>query len=295
MAPIKKMKHSKYRNSGILIELLVRQVTADILNGSEDSKANSILRKYFSESTDLGKENRLYRIIFEEKVKDTPHADRLLETVIRARKKLNESALAKQKYDLISEIRSTYPIDDFLKGSIGNYKLLASIYKIFEEAVTSVVCDPREIYSARNCIVESMVAEKTPTRLISEEEKKDLIKVYQQQNEEVRLLAYKILVDSFNEKYKNLNNRQKVLIREYINNISNTNSLRQYINLEIPVVRKRIVELKQVVNNEVIKIKLDETVNQLDKISKGTLVKENHVMALLLSYELIKELETIKE
>jgi hypothetical protein len=296
MASIKKMKHSKYRNSGILFELLVRQVTADILNGSEESKANSILRKYFSESTELGKENRLYRIIFEEKVKDAAHADRLLETIIRARLKLNNTSLAKEKYSLIKEIRETYPIDDFLKGSIGNYKLLASIYKIFEEAVTSAVVDPREIYSARNCIVESMVADKTPTRLISEEEKKDLIKVYQQQNEEVRLLAYKILIDSFNEKYKNLNTKQKVLIREYINNISNTNSLRQYINLEIPSVRSRIVELKQkVVDNEVIKIKLDETVNQLDKISKGTLVKENHVMALLLSYELIKELETIKE
>jgi hypothetical protein len=295
MAPIKKMKHSKYRNSGILFELLVRQVTADILNGSEDSKANSILRKYFSESTELGKENRLYRIIFEEKVKDNVHADRLLETVIRARKKLNEQVLLKQKYELISEIRSNYPIDDFLKGAIGNYKLLASIYKIFEEAVSNANCDPREIYKSRNCIVESMISTKTPTRLISEAEKKDLIKVYQQQNEEVRLLAYKLLVDSFNEKYKNLNDRQKVLIREYINNISNTNSLRQYINQEIPTVRGRILELKGVVKNEVIKIKLDETVNQLDKISKGTLVKENHVMALLLSYELIKELETIKE
>jgi len=296
MAPIKKMKHSKYRNSGILFELLVRQVTADILNGSEDSKANSILRKYFTETTELGKENRLYRIIFEEKVKDSSHADRLLETVIRARKKLNESSLTKQKYELIKEIRENYPIEDFLKGSIGNYKLLASIYKIFEEAITNEACDPREIYKSRNCIVESMVAGKTPTRLISEEEKKDLIKVYKQQNEEVRLLAYKLLVDSFNEKYKNLNNMQKVLIREYINNISNTNSLRQYINQEIPAVKGRILELKKnVVDNEVIKIKLDETCNQLDKISKGTLVKENHVMALLLSYELIKELETIKE
>jgi hypothetical protein len=294
MAQIKKMKHSKYRNSGILFELLVRQVTADILNGSEDSKANAILRKYFSETTELGKENRLYRIIFEEKVKDSTHADRLLESVIKARKKIDEHALTKQKYELISEIRDQYPIDDFLKGSINNYKLLASIYKVFEEGVTNSECDPREIYKARACIIESMVADKTPTKLITEEEKKDLIKVYQEQNKEIRLLAYKLLVDSFNEKYKNLNERQKVLIREYINNISNTNSLRQYINQEVPIVRNRIVELKHnVVNNDVIKIKLDETVNQLDKISKGTLVKENHVMALLLSYELIKELETI--
>ena len=291
---MKKLKHSKYKNAGILFELLVRQVTADILNGQEDSKANNILRNYFSESTELGKENRLYRIIMEEKTKDQSSADRLLETIIKTRRKLDERALNLQKYNLIREIRSNYPLDDFLKGSISNYKLLASIYKIFEESVNAVDCDPREIFKARNCIVESIAAAKTPTRLVSEDEKKDLVKVYQQQNEDVRLLAYKLLVDSFNEKYKGLDNKQKILIREYINNISNTNSLRQYINEEVPLVRQEISELKSKVNNEVVRIKLDETLNQLDKVAKGTLVKENQIMALMLSYELIKELRQIK-
>jgi len=291
---MKKLKHSKYKNAGILFELLVRQVTADILNGQEDSKANNILRNYFSESTELGKENRLYRIIMEEKTKDQSSADRLLETIIKTRRKLDERALNLQKYNLIKEIRSNYPLDDFLKGSISNYKLLASIYKIFEESVNAVECDPREIFKARNCIVESIAAAKTPTRLVSEDEKKDLVKVYQQQNEDVRLLAYKLLVDSFNEKYKGLDNKQKILIREYINNISNTNSLRQYINEEVPIVRQEISELKSKVNNEVVRIKLDETLNQLDKVAKGTLVKENQIMALMLSYELIKELKNLK-
>jgi hypothetical protein len=291
---MKKMKHSKYKNAGILFELLVRQVTADILNGQEDSKANAILRDYFSESTELGRENRLYRIIMEDKTKDQTSADRLLEQIIRTRTKLDERALNLQKYNLIKEIRENYPLDDFLKGSISNYKLLASIYKVFEESVNSVDCDPREIFKARTCIVESIAAPKTPTRLVSEDEKKDLIKVYQQQNEDVRLLAYKLLVDSFNEKYKGLDDKQKILIREYINNISNTNSLRQYINNEVPIVRKEINELKSYVNNDVVRIKLDETLNQLDKISKGTLVKENQIMALMLSYELVKELKNLK-
>lgn len=291
---MKKLKHSKYKNAGILFELLVRQVTADILNGQEDSKANNILRTYFSESTELGKENRLYRIIMEEKTKDQSSADRLLETIIKTRRKLNETALNAQKYNLIKEIRANYPLEDFLKGSIGNYKLLASIYKIFEEAVSSVDCDPRELFKARNCVVESIAATKTPTRLISEDEKKDIVEIYQKQNEEVRLLAYKLLVDSFNEKYKSLDGKQQVLIREYINNISNTNSLRQYINQEVPLVRAEISELKKKIDSDVVKIKLEETLNQLDKITKGTLVKENQIMALMYSYELIKELKNLK-
>lgn len=291
---MKKLKHSKYKNAGILFELLVRQVTADILNGQEDSKANNILRRYFSESTELGQENRLYRIIMEEKAKDATSADRLLETIIRTRKKLDEKTLNLQKYNLIKEISQNYPIEDFLKGSISNYKLLASIYKVFEESVNTVVCDPREIYKARSCIVESIAASKNPTRLVSEEEKRDLVKVYQQQNEDVRLLAYKLLVDSFNEKYKGLDDKQKNLIREYINNISNTNSLRQYINNEVPIVRAELSELKKKIDNDVVRIKLDETLNQLDKITKGTLVKENQIMALMLSYELVKELKNLK-
>lgn len=291
---MKKLKHSKYKNAGILFELLVRQVTADILNGQEDSKANNILRTYFSESTELGRENRLYRIILEEKTKDVPSADRLLEQIIKTRKKLNEKALNLQKYNLIKEIRANYPLEDFLRGNISNYKMLASIYKVFEEAVNAVEVDPREIFRSRSCIVENIATNKTPTRVISEEEKKDLIKVYQQQNEDVRLLAYKLLVDSFNEKYKGLDDKQKVLIKEYINNISNTNSLRQYINTEVPIVRAELSELKKKVDNDVIRIKLDETLNQLDKITKGTLVKENQIMALLLSYELVKELKQLK-
>lgn len=291
---MKKLSHSKYRNTGILFELLVRQVTADILNGSDDSKANKILRTFFSESTMLGKENRLYRIIIEEKIKDQVNADRLLNTVVSTRKKLNESELLLQKYNLIKEIKANYPLDDFLKGNIQNYKLLASVYKIFEDAVTQVQCDPRELFKARGCIVEHMVTKASPTKLISEDEKVDLIKVYQQQNEDVRLLAYKILVDSFNSKYKGLNEKQQVLIREYINNVSNTNSLRQYINSEVPVVSKQLTELKSAVSSNVVRIKIDETISQLSKISKGTLVKDNHVMAMMLSYELIKELSNIK-
>jgi hypothetical protein len=291
---MKKLKHSKFKNAGILFELLVRQVTADILAGKEESTANRILRKYFTESTELGKENRLYRIILEDKVKDQFAADRLLETIVRTRKKLDERALNQQKYELIKEIKENYPIEPFLNGSISNYKLLASIYKVFEENVTEVVSDPREVYKARNCITESMLLAKNPTRVISEEEKKDMVKVYQQQNEDVRLLAYKLLVDSFNEKYKNLDDKQKILIREYINNISNTNSLREYINQEVPEVRKKISELKNSIDNDVVKIKIEETLNQLEKITKGTLVKENQIMALMLSYELIKELKNFK-
>ena len=52
------IKHSKYKNTGILFELLVRQTTSDLLN-NQDSKAVKILKKYFT-NTELGKEYGLY-------------------------------------------------------------------------------------------------------------------------------------------------------------------------------------------------------------------------------------------
>ena len=52
------VKHSKYRNTGILFELLVRQTTADLLE-NKDSKAVKILKKYFT-NTDLGKDHTIF-------------------------------------------------------------------------------------------------------------------------------------------------------------------------------------------------------------------------------------------
>jgi len=286
---MRKIKHSKFRNSGILFELLVRQITADILNGSDSPKANKLLQKYFSESTELGKELKLYQLILQEKAKDSSQANHLIELIIKSRKRISNAALALQKFNLIKEIKDAYPIDDFLRGEINNYKLLASIYKIFEEAtVPNQDFDPREIYQAKNFIVESICGERKKS--LEEGEKDKLIEFYQKQESDVRLLSYKLLVDSFNKKYSALDEDQKKLLREYINNISNTNSLREYMDAQVPVVKSKLIGLSKLVTDSVIKIKLAETIHQLDKVSGGKLVKDNQVVTLLLGYELIKEL-----
>jgi len=284
---MKKMRHSKFRNTGILFELLTRQITADIIAGTENSQAKDILFKYFKENTELGKEWRLYNFILNEKVKEPTYAERFLSVILEQRKKLSTAKLLKEKYQLIKEIKETYPIEDFLKSNIRNYKALASIFKLFEDATSKdVKFDVREIYQAKNYLVEHVSDRKK-----SPSEEEDLLRFYEQQNEEIRLLSYRLLVDGLNKKYKSLDDNQKSVLREYINNISNTNSLGSFISEKISDVKAQLAELNsKVKDSEVVKIKINEVIHQLDKIKPTRLVKDNQVMVVLLSYELLKEI-----
>jgi len=253
-----KAKHSKFRNTGILFELLTRQVTSDILSGKDESFAKNILFKYFSENKELGKELQLYNFLVNEVAKDETQAEKYIEIVLKQRDKLNQKSLTSEKYNLIKEIKDVYPINDLFKSSIKNYKVLASIYKIFENhGDKNSKFDVKEIVTSRTCIVENLCGIKK----VNKETEDEMINVYKQQNEEVRLLSYKILVESLNEKYKDLDSNQKNLLKEYINSISNTNSLRTLIDSEVT------------------------------NVKKFNLVKDNQVMVLLLSYELIKEIK----
>ena len=283
------MRHSKFRNTGILFELLTRQVTADIIAGKENSEAKDLLFKYFKENTELGREWRLYNFLLSEKIKGEQHAERFLSVIVEQRKKLSNSKLAKEKYELIKEIKELYPIDDFLKANIKNYRTLASIFKLFEDASSKdLKFDVKEVYQAKTCIVENIVDK--PKK--SGEE--DILKLYAQQKEDIRLLSYSILVDGMNKKYKDLDENQKTVLREYINNISNTNSLGAYIIKEVDNVKQQLSELSsKVSDNDVIKIKINEVVRQLDRVKPTTnkVIKDNQVMVVLLSYELLKEIK----
>ena len=285
----KKLRHSKFRNTGILFELLTKQITADIISGNDDSRAKDLLFKYFKENTELGKEWRLYNFLLNEKVKDEPHAERFLSVILEQRKKLHNNKLAKEKYDLIKEIKELYPIDQFLKASVRNYKVLASVYKLFEDSTSKdVKFDVKEVFQAKNCIIENIAD--SPKANINESD--ELIKFYQQQNEDIRLLSYKLLVEGINKKYSSLDADQKLVLREYINNVSNTNFLGKFICDRLDeVTSKLLTVVESIKDSDVIKIKINEVVKQLNKIKPtNNIVKDNQVMALLLSYELLKEI-----
>jgi len=282
----KRMRHSKFRNTGILFELLTKQVTADIIAGRETSTAKDLLYKYFQENTELGREWQLYSTLLNEKIKDDPHAERFFSVILEA---LNNKKLTQLKYSLIKEVKDAYPIEEMLKAPVRNYRVLASIYKVFENIADSECkFDVKEVYQAKNCIVEHIIDK---LKVTSSED--DLINYYKNQNEDIRLLTYKLLCEKLNEKYESvLDDEQKSVLREYICNVANTNNFDIFVKEKVGEIKTSLTEIiGKIKDSDVIKIKIREIINQLDKINPGKVIKESHIMVLLLGYELVKEIK----
>lgn len=288
-----RVSHSKYRNTGILFELLTRQVTADVLSEQENSPALGIIREYFKPKTELGRELQLYRVLLEATKLSEARAIKFLDLVLKQRRRLSEKKLADQKYALVNTIKSVYPLKEFLASKIPQYKVYASVYKTFvgETHPDRVeVSNIRNVAASRFTIIEHMSSD----IVIAPRKAPELVETFKKQEEDLRLLTYKILVDRFNEKYQGLDERQKTLLREYINNISNTNSLREYINSEVPRVRAEIEKRMFLVDDRVTAIKLEEVTRQLETVKKGKTVRDNQVTALLIAYEIVKEIDEVK-
>ena len=286
----KRMRHSKFKNTGILFELLTKQVTADIIAGKNSSKASVILHKFFNKDTEIGKEWQLYNKLLNEKIKTEQSADRYYSTILEIRKKLNNNFLAIEKYNLIKEIKDAYPLDQMLKTPVKNYRMLASIYKLFENTVTSdLKFEIDEIYQAKTVIVEHLVDK---PMLIKEDDQS--LNYYKSQTEDIRLLTYKLLAEKLNEKYaSSLDGEQRAILKEYICNVSNTNRFDVFVKEHISTIKTKLSDaVNNISGSDVIKIKIKEVINQLDKINPDKVVKDNHVTVLMLSYELLKEVNS---
>ena len=286
---MKKIKHSKFKNTGVLFELLVRQITLEVLNGDKTENAKNIVKEFFAPNTELNKELRLYDILLKEKYNSETKADRLVETVCDAHSKLNQSVLSKEKYNLIKEISSKFDINQFLSSPISNYKVLASIYKVFESKSSSGY-DIKDIFNSKITLIENIISR--PTQKTQPAEDKKLIESYKQQDKDLRLLTYKILVETFNKKYTNLDDNQKNLLREYINNITNTTKFKDYVGQELPSIINELKSIQTKLKDKVTQIKLSETISVLEKMKIGKTVSDSQVSSIMLSYELIKELKS---
>lgn len=277
-----KLKHSKFKNTGILFELLVRQIAADTLAG-KNSLSLEIIKSHFKKATELTKELNLYHTLQKETFDTQYKAQEFVNIVLEQRKNLNESILRKQKYNLIKSIKESYKIDDFFKYRVNNYKQLASTYKLFE--FTQEI-SPKEWVDCKNTIFENIVNKKE--QLVEEK----LNEEYTNQPKEIRLLAYKFLVDSFNEKYSSLNLEQKTILRTYINNIDNSEKLRKYVISEVK--KLKIQFSKTIISDKIVSIKLNETINLMENIITSKVISETQVLSLLRYHELLQEVRKLK-
>lgn len=280
-----KIKHSKVRNTGILFELITRQITADIIE-NKDGLAVGLLKKYFSPNTQLGKEYELYKILTTENYKSESKANHLIDAVLKTYNKINRSQLRREKYNLVSEIKNSYNVNEFFMARIPNYKVYASVYKLFESIN---ITDPSTETDARFTIIESITKRKKEDKVVENK----TIAGYKKSEKDLRLLTYQVLVEKFNKKYKSLSEQQKGLLRRYINNISNTNQLKEFVEKESIKVKKQLQSFLPNIDDEVTSIKLKEAIKQSDKLLRGRIVEDNQVITLMRYYQLLKELKDV--
>lgn len=277
-----KIKHSKYKNTGILFELLTRQITSDTISGG-NNKALSILKKYFNTQSELLKEYKIYNTLSTKLYKEENKATILIDTLLEAHSRLNRSLLRCEKYNLIKELKSTYDLNDFFKAKITDYKTMATIYNLIENKTAA----PLSIVNSKVDLIEHLTRSPKTTK------KNVVIENYNNEDKDTRLLTQKILLEKFNEKYSGLGENQKVLLQEYVNAVSNSPALKTYINSEIKEVKKQLTQYSNKVTDEVVKIKINEAKNMIKPLCKKASVHDDNVSNLLNYYELVNELKSI--
>ena len=283
-----KIKHSKYKNTGLLFELLVRQITADTLGNSESPSLN-ILKKSFAK-TELGKEYKLYESLFKNKNLSEGRADITLNTILEASRKLNRSTLRREKYNLINEIRKHYNLEEFFKHQVPNYKGYAAFYKLIEIYNSDKLSETDEIISNKITILEQL----TEKPISEKKVKQDLVEEFSKYDKDLRVLTYKVMLEKFNGKYANLNAGQKEVLKEFINSIDNTPRLKEIYNAKINELKISLKSFSQKTKDEVTKIKLTEVINLLQEIDKGSKINNDDLINLLQYYQLTEELAKVK-
>jgi len=281
---MKNLKHSKYKNTAILFEMLVRKLTSETLT-SDKTVTVDIIKKYFGKNTALSKELQLYNSLIKESLKSEAQALDFIRTCKDAHSKLNKSLLRRQRYNLVKEISENFDFQKVSKIRINNYKELASIYKLFEYDEAD---NPKDLLECKTSIVSHLLGETKQSLKLS-----PLLEKYKGYKKDVRILTYKLLVDKFNSKYSVLDENQKKVLNKYITHVNDSESVKQYFEKIIPGIKSQLKEQVSLITDKATKIKVDKLSEMLCNVETIKTIKESHVLTILRYYDLIKELKGV--
>jgi tyrosine-protein phosphatase YwqE len=280
------VKHSKYKNTGILFELLVRQITSDTLSGV-DSKAATILKKHFVK-TELGKEYKLYETLLNNIRLSEGKADIIINTLLESGKYLNRSALRRQKYNLIKEIKANYNVDEFFKTKLPNYKTQAAFYTLLEMYDGINQPEANQVISNKLILLEHLTS--APLTTVA---KDTLMEEFKSYDKDIRMLTYRALLEKFNSKYANLNEGQKSVLKEFINSVDNPSKLKDFYNTKVTEIKSDLTKLNKKVKDKTTQIKINEVSNILVTLDKNDKISNDDMTNLLHYYELLEELHKV--
>ena len=283
------INHSKYKNTGILFELLIRQITNDTLD-SKDSQATNILKKYFVK-TELGREYKLYETLLKKTSLTETKANIITNTLLDSSKSLNRGVIKRQKYNLIKEIQNHYDLNEFFNHKLPNYKVHAAFYTLLESYNSNIPTNPEQIINNKVTILEHLTAAQIKATKIKDE----VMSEFEKSDKDVRFIAYKMLLENFNVKYDTLHTNQKTILKEYITSVDNTSRLKEFYTNKINELKTELTDLNKKTKNKVTKIKINEIISIITPPLKNAKITDNDLVDLLQYYDLINELETVNE
>jgi hypothetical protein len=283
-----KIKHSKYRNTGLIFELLVKQIAADTLN-REQSPAVSILKEFYATRNSLAKEYKLYDLVIKSKGASQKRAEAIISTITEVSRKLNQEALKNQKYKLISEIKKHYDLDEFFSIQVRDYKALASMYCLLEAQNNQELVDPKYLVDNKMTLLEHLTDKSQNSNYV----KDTLIEEYSKYDKDLKLLTFKILLEKFNNKYKDLLPEQKNVLKEFITSVNSKKRLHNIVNEELKKLNLEVSKLSTKVTDEVVKIKLEEVARSIKTVKNTEKIDDTHLVNLMQFYDLVNELKSL--
>jgi len=275
------VKHSKYKNTGLLFELLVRQITTDTLDNN-NSPAIKTLKKYFV-NTELGKEYKIYEQLSNFKNLSETKSELVISSLLEAASKLDRAQIKKQRYNLIKEIKKSYDVEKFFKAKVNNYKIYAALNNLIENQSSKNIT-PEDTINNKITLLEHLVKEPVKTK------QDTLMEEYIEYPKDVKILTHRIMLEKFNEKYDSFSSDQKAILKEVVTSIDNTSKLRDYYNTKVEEIKKDIVSKISEIEDKVLIIKLQEVIKYANPISKTKRVSNDDIVNLLQYSELLNNL-----
>lgn len=265
------LKNNKIKNTGLLFEMLIKQITEESISNSEP-KAILLVKKYFY-NTELAKESKLYNSLINSSSLSESEASLLLNEALNAHKTLNKKQLANDKYNLIKEMKQKYSDTSVLKTKVDNYSVYASIYNIFESNLDTTSFDIVDVVRNKTTLLEHLT-KKIETNPLKE--------IYEKSGKLTRKLLTEATFNRFNQKFVNLNESQKEIVSNYAKNTLTEQMLKENLENVINTIKEKSTETD---NKEII--------NKLTTLKECVKVDDSTVEQVLFFNELLNELKSI--
>jgi len=277
------MSHNKKRNVGIIYELLVRAVSAYLIENDKHRAqlALNIISKHYNKNTELFKEFRLLNALVKSSIKDTSVAAAILTESKAATRRFDAQKLDKEKSSLIREINHTLVDVDFYHRRVPEYKAYATIQTLLNTWREGDRSNLTDVVLMETKTVEWLTTEKEQNNINENVDKN------------VDSLVVKLMNEKFNSKYDDkLTHHQKDLIKEYVFSIQNDNGITiktKSIKIQNDAL-KELQAIKQTEKNRIILEKIDLVKKKIEALDLNE-IDDSKLAKLMTLTQLVNEIK----